>query len=298
MSGRQLARLAAVLGALVLLWAAAALAGRRSARDAAGAERLLGADTSKVDSVVLRGPSDTAVLVRGSDGGWTVNGQPAARDEITSLLRALADTSRFDLVAESETSHSRLGVSADSGRHLRVAGDRRIDLIVGAKPGGFGGGYARQAGQRAVYQLRGSLPSLVIRPADDWRDKTVAVVAADSIAAIEVARGRERYELRRHGNRWQFARGGIADSMRAADLVRALTQIRASGFATRARADSAQFSRPDRRLTVKGTRGTLAALVFDSTTDGFLVRADSGGTVWRMEAWEADQITPAVKSMR
>jgi hypothetical protein len=298
MSGRQLARLAAVLGALVLLWAAAALAGRRSARAAGGAERLLGADTSKVDSVVLRGPSDTAVLVRGSGGGWTVNGQPAARDEITSLLRALADTSRFDLVAESETSHSRLGVSADSGRHLRVAGAHRIDLIVGAKPGGFGGGYARQAGERAVYQLRGSLANLVIRPADDWRDKTVAALAADSIASIEVARGRERYELRREGNRWEFARGGIADSTRAADLVRALTHIRASGFATRARADSAQFSRPDRRLTVKGTRGTLAALVFDSTTDGFLVRADSGGTVWRMEAWEADQITPAVKSMR
>lgn len=297
MSGRQLARLAAVLGALVLLWAAAALAGRRSARDAAGAERLLGADTSKVDSVVLRGPRDTAVLVRGS-GGWAVNGQPAARGEITSLLGALADTSRFDLVAESETSHSRLGVSADSGRHLRVTGDRGIDLIVGTKPGGFGGGYARPAGERAVYQLRGSLPSLVIRPADDWRDKTIAVVAADSIAAIEVARGRERYELRHAGNRWQFARGGLADSMRAADLVRALTQIRASGFATRARADSAQFTRPDRRLTVKGAGGTLAALVFDSTADGFLVRADSGGTVWRMEPWEADQITPTAKSMR
>ncbi len=124
------------------------------------------------------------------------------------------------------------------------------------------------------------------------------MVAADSIAAIEVARGRERYELQRHGNRWQFARGGIADSMRAADSVRALTQIRASGFATRARADSAQFTRPDRRLTVKGAGGTLAALVFDSTADGVLVRADSGGTVWRMEPWEADQITPTAKSMR
>lgn len=297
MSGRQLARLAAVLGALLLLWAAVAIAGRRAAAGAAVGERLLGADTSKVDSVMLSGPRDTTALVR-STGGWTVNGHPAARDEITALLRALADTSRFDLVAESEASHPRLGVSADSGRRLRVAGNRGIELIVGAKPGGFGGGYARRADGRAVYQLRGGLPGLVARPPDEWRDKTIAVIATDSITTIEVVRARERYELRRDGSRWRFARGVAADSVRAADLVRALARIDASGFATPAQADSAQFTPPARRLTVKGAGRTLVALVFDSTADGFRVRGDSGGTVWRIDTGEADRITPTVASLR
>jgi hypothetical protein len=297
MSGRQLARLAAVLGALLLLWAAVAIASRRSAAGAAGAERLLGADTSKVDSVVLSGLHDTTVLVHTTEG-WTVNGHPAARDEITALLRALADTSRFDLAAESEASHPRLGVSADSGRRLRVAGGSRIELIVGTKPGGFGGGYARRTDGRAVYQLRGSLPGLVARRTDEWRDKTIAVIETDSVTTIEVVRGRERYELRRDGSRWRFARGGAADSVRAADLVRALARIGASGFATPAQADSARFTPPDRRLTIKGAGRTLAALVFDSTADGFCIRADSGGTVWRMETWEADRITPTAGSLK
>ena len=207
MSGRQLVRLAAVLAALLLLWGAVALAGRRSGTGA-GAERLLAADTSRVDSVVVTSARDTAVLVRGADG-WTVDGHPAAKEEIAGLLVALADTARFDLVAESEASHARLGVTADSGHKVRISGGRSVELIVAERSSGFGGGYARRADGPSVYQLRGELPRLVTRPPDDWRDKTIATVDTDSIASVTIARGRERYQLRREGARWRFANGGL-----------------------------------------------------------------------------------------
>jgi hypothetical protein len=251
-----------------------------------------------VDTVVVSGASDTTALVRTAEG-WRVNGHRAAREEISALLGELGDTSRLDLVAESPTSHARLGVSTDSGRRLRTAGGTPLELIVGARSGGFSGGYARQPEANAVYQLRGRLPALLARSPDEWRDRTIAAIPADSVAEVEVVRGRVRYALRRDGSSWRFASGGRPDSAKVADLVRDLGRISASGFASASQIDSARFARPDRRLAIKGPGGrTLLALAFDSTGDAILVRHDSGGTVWRMESWETDRITPAASNLR
>jgi hypothetical protein len=51
---------------------------------------------------------------------------------------------------------------------------------------------------------------------------------------------------------------------------------------------------PKRRLTVFRPGGKpRLSLVFDSTKAGIWARADTGGTVWRLEPWGAAQITPA-----
>ena len=300
MSVRQLLRLTAVLAALLLLWGAVALAGRRAEAAGGGSAPLLGVDTAAVDSVLLAGGGrDSTVLAR-TKSGWTVNDHPASGEETAALLRELADTARFDLVAESEASHARLGVDADSGRRVIIRGRGPArELVIGARAGGFGGGYARRPGERAVYRVRGRLPALVARAPDDWRDKTIAAAPADSITAVEVTRGRERYALRRDGTRWRFAGGGAADSLRAADLIRELGRISAAGFATAAQAETLRFNRPERRLTVTGPGDrALAALVFDSTGDAFWVRRDSGGTVWRIDSWVVDRVTPSAASLR
>ncbi len=298
MSSRQLLRLAAVLGALLLAWGAVAIAGRRSADGGAGSTRLLALDTSAVDTVVIAGQRDTTVLARNPDG-WRVNGFRAGAEEITTLLEALADTSAYELAAESKGSHRRLGVDADSGRRLRAAGkDKAVELVVGGAPA-FGAGYVRRANESAVYRVKGRLPELAGRRPDEWRDKTIVAVSADSIAQIQVRRGRERYALTRDGSRWQLATGEAVDSSRAAELARALGQIRAAGFATAGKRDSLRFSRPDRTLTLKNAGGrTLAAVVFDSTESGIWVRHDTGGPVWRMESWDVDRLTPSASSLR
>jgi hypothetical protein len=297
MTARQLIRLGVLLVGLLALWGAVSLAGRRGT-GSGDSTRLLGLDTAAVDSVLIRSGGDSVILARGA-GGWRVNAYPAASEEIASLLGALADTAEAELVAESAGSHGRLGVAADSGRRVRIAGGRDVELVVGRPPGSFGKGYARQADGDAVYQLRGRLPELIARPGDEWRDRTIATVPADSIAAIEVQRGRARYVLRRDGARWRLGAGVPVDSARATELVQAVSRIRAAGFASPAEADRLRFDRPDRRLTVTGADGrTLAALVVDSTASGMWVRHDSGGTVWRMEGWEADRIAPAAETLR
>ena len=42
----------------------------------------------------------------------------------------------------------------------------------------------------------------------------------------------------------------------------------------------------------------LLRLAFDSTAQGFWVRADSATTIYRMEAWAVDRLAPADSTLR
>jgi len=64
-------------------------------------------------------------------------------------------------------------------------------------------------------------------------------------------------------------------------------------------AEEADFAKPDRTLRIQGRAGgLLAGLAFDSTAGAFLVRLEGKPTVFLLESWAADQITPADSTLR
>jgi len=89
-------------------------------------------------------------------------------------------------------------VDSIAGRRLRLAHAgkpllethhrprRRIPECLRARPG-----------DAHVYLWRGRLVSVVDRPVDGWRDKRIAALEPDSIAALDVVRGKDRYSLKR-----------------------------------------------------------------------------------------------------
>lgn len=303
MSARQLIRLALVFLALLVLWAAAALGRHRTAKSGSGEALRLPAMTRRaVDTIVLARPADTVVLARKDTSAWTANGFPAAPQAVGDLFGALADTSSgSELVAERRASQTALGVDSAGGTRVRVRGGGRTlaDLVVGHRSSDFSGGYARLADQERTYLVHGRLVELLTRPGDEWRDHRIAAVPADSIGAVEVSRGARRYELRQAGSGFALSPGGPADSSRAASLLAAFGTVQASGFASAAQADSARFTHPHRQVRVLRKDGSpLLTLLFDSTAAGLWVRSDTGKTIYRMDAYEADQLTPADTSLK
>jgi hypothetical protein len=122
----------------------------------------------------------------------------------------------------------------------------------------------------------------------------MAGVAADSVARIEISRGKRSVALRRDGGGWTLASGTRADSAAVASLLADYREVEAAGFASEAQAKSASFTRPDRRAVLRRADGTpLVALAFDSTANGFWVRAGEDSTVYRLDTWFADRLTPA-----
>ena len=303
MSAKQLVRLAAILGVLLLVWGAAALARRREAVPPTDTFRLPRITRSEVDTVTISRPKDTTILARKDSSTWTVNGQPASSNAVGDLLTALADSTppSSELVAEQKRSQPGLGVDDSAGSKVRIKGKGKTlaDLVLGKRSQDFSGGYVRRAGQESTYVVRGQLIDVLNRTPDDWREHRIARIAADSVARIEITRGHKSYALVRSEKSWKLASGAPADSAKMGDLLAAYSSVDATGFASLAQADSAHFGQPDRRVRLVGKNSTpLLTLLFDSTAAGFWVRPDTSNTIYRIESWTADRLAPADTALR
>src|SRR5207245_894999 len=121
MSARQLRAVALGLAGLLLLWFASELLSKRSDRITASLA-LAPVSEATTDRVTITRGADTAVLAKGTDTAWTVNGYAASRQAMTDLFAALRDSTPAELAAESPGSFARLGVDSMGGRWIRVAG--------------------------------------------------------------------------------------------------------------------------------------------------------------------------------
>ncbi|MBA3553171.1 MAG: DUF4340 domain-containing protein [Gemmatimonadales bacterium] len=300
MSPRQLALVAAALAGLLLLWGAAALVRERGA-ESGGRFALPAIARSTVDTVRIARRHDTTVLARRDSASWTANGYAAAPAAMKELLDALADsTRRSELVAERSASHADLGVDS-GGSRVRIAGrsGALAEIVLGQRSPDLDGGYMRMAKDSAVWLVRGGLAGALERGLDEWRDKRIGAVPADSVSRIEVARGRRSYALRRSDGKWSFESGAAGDSVAVAEFLGAFGEVEAAGFASAAQADSTRFTRPDRRVRLLRADGTaILTLAFDSMPAGFWARGDSAGVVYRMENWTVDRLTPADSTLR
>jgi hypothetical protein len=309
MSSTQLKLIAGGLLILLLLWGASALLSRGSDSVRAALDLRVPA-LADVDSITIVKGQDTIAIARQSATDWTVNGHRAAVGSVTELFQALRDTMRPELVAQDSSSFARLQVDSAGGRWLRLrrGGKPLLEVIVGTRPTDFQSAYLRRPGDAHVYLWRGPLGMLMGRTLDDWRDKRIASVAPDSIVAVDVVRGKDRYALTRAGKTWKV-NGVTADSGAVGRYLERFKAITAAGFAAPEEADSLRTGRlpparrtPARRLAVRSTRGIVLSLAFDSTASGFLVRqvagASSEGTmVYRMNVWDVDGVTPASRSL-
>jgi hypothetical protein len=303
-SARQLVRLAIGLGVLLLLWGAAALARRRETATAAGNRFTLPPITrADVDTVRIARPGDTTVLARHDSADWRVNGRRTSGSAIADLFSALADSAGpSELVAERPGSYAGLGV--DSARGVRVTvvgrGKTLLDLFAGHRTPDLDGGYFRRVGQPDTWLVRGRLAEVLSRGTDEWRDRHIASVASDSVRAIEIRRGKKSYALRKSEKGWRLEpSGSTPDSTALAGLLGAYREVQADGFAAPAQADSAHLDHPDRTARLLRDDGTaLLVLAFDSIASGYWVRSDTGATIFRLDLWSGDRLTPSDSTLR
>ena len=113
---------------------------------------------------------------------------------------------------------------------------------------------------------------------DDWRDKRIVSIVPESVATATLERGAHTLTIRR----------GVGDTTKLNTLLGSYRDLRATGFADSISAHPTMRA----RLTSK-SGATLADLVFDSTASGVRARADSGGTIYRLDTWMLGQLLPA-----
>jgi hypothetical protein len=300
MSPKVLVRIALALGAALLMWGALALA-QRTRKDSTGGLSLPRLTAKDVMQIAFRKAGDTLVLSH-QDTGWTVNGFPATPAMVETFLGAIGDSSMLsEVVAQSRASHARLGVDSPAGRRLTitVAGKPALDLWFGNRGPDFEGFYVRPEGSDIAYLLRGRFAEQTVQSVPEWREKQITRVAPDSVAKVEVVRGKTRWSLTRSGTGWALPHWP-ADSTKVARFLGLIGGLRAAGFPDSSQLGSIHFTPPARSLTAFANGGgTLMALVFDSTKDGsYWVRQASGGAVYKLDSKLAELATPAESTLK
>jgi hypothetical protein len=299
MSARTLKRLAAALAALVVIWLGLSLA-RRARRDTEGRLPAARFDPKAVDQALIVKGTDTLRFVKRGDG-WYVNALPADASLVSELVSALTDTAApSELVAQNASSHRQLGLDSSDARRVSVleGGRTLAALLVGNRGGSYGTVYVRRPGKTAAYQLGGQLAALVDRPLDGWRNRTIAKLAPDSVAEVQVRRRKREYTLMRDDSGWRLG-NGAADSSAVAGLLGRFRDLEAAGFATAAQADSARFAPPARTVQLLAQGGRpLLVLSMDSTATGFWVRRSGDSTTYRLDNWTANGVSPADSTLR
>ncbi len=294
MNTAQLKRIVVVFVVVLLLWGTLEIVGK--ARDERETVSLLPAiERNDLDLVRIERESDTVELRLSADS-WTVNGYAASSDAVRELFDAVLEPVDGELIATGAGVHVRMGVDSVTGKRLEFRSGEQLvaGVIFGKRGRGFNTSYVRPVDELSVYQYNGRLTSLVDRRIEDWRDKVIVQVEADSVGRVAVRRGRERFSVERVDGGWRLNSTEEADSAAVARMLGRYGSVTASGFPTEAQADSVDFRRPDRAITLLGLTGdTLAALLLDSTQAGFWVRHASGGTVYKILQWAADQLVPA-----
>jgi len=298
MNERTLKRLGVALAALVLVWIGLGALGR-ARRDTAGRFRLTTFDPGAADHARLTHGADTLTFARtGTD--WTVNGLRADAALVHSLVADLADTAApSELVSENAATLTTLGLDSLHAHRIRVLQGGRIlaDLLVGTRAD-YGTLIVRRPGEDAAYKLTSGLSDLVDKPLDGWRDRTIADVPPDSVAAVDVTRGRTRYSLKKAASRWEMG-GAPADSSAVALLLGRFHMLNADGFATGATADTIRRARPGRSVRLLDAGGRpLLALHVDSSKTGYFAWRDGDSTVYRMEDWDTAPLTPPDSTLR
>lgn len=301
MSARQLRLLVIALAGLLALWGASRMFSHGS-DVVSGRLTLPALSSGNTDSVIITHETDTVRLTR--DGQrWSVNGYRASPQAVRELFLALRDSSPPDVAAVSSSSFERMGVDSAQGWWLRVhgGGRERLQLVIGKAGQEYATGYVRRPGSDTVFLWRGRLPVVTRRTVDEWRDHRIAAVPADSVRRVQVRRGRQRYALTAAGGHWRFAAGGSgeADSAKVASFLGHFDNVEGTRFATEAQADSSRRRPPQRSVTLWGPGDSvLAELSFDSLASGYWVRRTGDSTVYRMDAWQVKELTPADSTLR
>lgn len=298
MSGLQLRRLAVAVVVLLGLWGLSALLGHRS-------DQLRGALVLPVlpptlkDTITIIHGRDTVRLAQVAPSVWTANGFPAAPGKGDELLKAIGDTSPRDVASINKATLPRMGLDSVTAWTLRVgpAGQPRFTLLIGNPGGEYGTAYVRLPRSDTAYLWRGTLPALVQRVPDIWRDHHIASVAPDSVQSIEITLHGKRFSVTRQGKGWTID-GQRADSAKVGVLLAQYRNLEAQGFGTR---DSLRGTSPrgHRAVTMHG-RGAapLLSLVLDSAAGGFWATKSGDATVYRLAAYSVLQLTPAADSLR
>ena len=192
-------------------------------------------EAGEIDQIEVRS-TEFNILVQKVNGLWQVL-EPIAwmadSVSIRSFTESLADLKLESVVSRNPERYGRYGVDSTASLLTLTSGDKVQKMTVASKGSDFMTVYIRLEDDERVFvgRPRLSIPT----DADRWRDKMIATIPSQILAAANVTSPGSSFSLSKGDTGWRLSVDGretAADSAAVARYLRNFNRFRADGFIT------------------------------------------------------------------
>lgn len=242
-------------------------------------------DVNAAMKITLTKASDSLKLEKKYDAMpkkdvWIVNEQYRADDAmIQKLLFAVAEKAKGEIVSKKKEKQSFYGVDEAQAIRVVITADDEgtaplAEFFVGNAGSISGTTYVRLYNSEEVFLVDVDLLSLVNRPHDDFRDKTILAFSAEQVSEIllSLPQNKGSLSLRRDegGFRLEGEKRGVEGTNQDAvtRLLQTLSNLSATGFVEGRSLEEYGFSPERFKVSLRLNDGTSSSLFFGKTEDG------------------------------
>jgi hypothetical protein len=192
---------------LIQLVVAAFILWPRPTAPSQGEPLLSGVEADQVSAITLTDSEARTIRLAKSGGAWVLpdaDDYPVQAENVSELLDKIIEPTADRLVAQTRSSHARLGVAEDDFRariDLELEDGTQQTLYVGSSPT-FGVAHVRLEGQDEVYLASDLSAQDASAQATAWVDRTYFTAPREQIVALTLENPNGQIEFIKVGENW------------------------------------------------------------------------------------------------
>jgi len=283
---RNTFRLLGLLAALVVIaYLVMQKPGEKSSTGENG-EHFAFVDSLAVDKVEISSPTSHVVLLK-KGVEWFVDRPVSYRADQGNVAQLIHETKLLEVkntVSSKPEKHSVFQVDS-TGTYVTIyeKGAEKTSFIIGKMGGSYLESYGRRASSNDVVLISGGSPMTFNKAVKEWRDRTIAAPARETIKDVRYQYGDTVFVLAYKDSAWMVGKDSTQDWV-VNNLISTLTNVQADDFID---SPSARSSKPSAQVTFAGTQITF---FYVKEGDKYLVQCSTTPQLFEMQSWRASQI--------
>ncbi len=263
-------------------------------------------DTLSVTKIQIMKPAETVTFERSGEQ-WAITSPVAYRanqDLVNMMLKSFVGLAVESSISENPQKHVLFQVDSSATQIAFYAGEKELtSLVVGKTSPDRSHTYVRQAGDDAVYLVKGMLSGQLNKNLDGWRDKTIFKAEKTDITQITLVYPQERIVLDWNGSDWMMTGGGQAnlavDQTMVDKMLTTLSNFQASSFPRAEELQSVHFNVPDFRVELTTVNGLATLrLVEEKEKNRFFVQKEGDETIYLVSRGALNTIMKKVEDLK
>jgi hypothetical protein len=215
---------------LIQLVVAAFILWPRPTASSQGEPLLSGVEADQVGAITLTDSEGQTIRLAKTGSDWVLpdaDDYPVQADNVSELLDKIIEPTADRLVAQTRSSHARLGVAKDDFRariDLELEDGTQQTLYVGSSPT-FGVAHVRVEGQDEVYLVSDLSAQDAGTQATAWVDRTYFTAPSEQIVALTLENPSGQIEFIRVGENWMMEDQGPDETIDQDSVASLLNRV-------------------------------------------------------------------------